>query len=366
MAAASSQPTGYRWMYLPLELNPDTYRELFYTEILPLVKPEWKPKDLDYHVFESGVTNTLVAFFQKKLGLQNSGSDVILLRVDGEGTECIINRTDEVIAILSLHHEGFCPPLHARLKNGLCYGFSPGRRLKVCETSSNQAIMRKIAGVMAKLHTVEVPHHFKDRVPFLWLKIDEFMMNVPFSFQDEDMQKLFCNSIGSIKDLQSEIATTKDLILRECDSPIVFCHNDIHSANIIYNEETDSIRLVDYEYTGPNYSAYDIADHFCEFAGVENVDYAKYPDEMVQKRWIRMYLEEAQKLKAEESMAAITDEAIHQLYREVNKLTLGCHLLWVAWGLFQAANSTIEFDYMEYAALRYKEYLERKDAFARL
>lgn len=30
---------------------------------------------------------------------------------------------------------------------------------------------------------------------------------------------------------------------------------------------TDAVGLVDYEYGGPNYLAFDIADHFCEFAG---------------------------------------------------------------------------------------------------
>ena len=27
------------------------------------------------------------------------------------------------------------------------------------------------------------------------------------------------------------------------------------------------VHLVDYEYGGPNFLAFDIADHFCEFAG---------------------------------------------------------------------------------------------------
>ena len=92
--------------------------------------------------------------------------------------------------------------------------------------------------------------------------------------------------------------------------------------------------MIDFEYGGPNYLAYDIADHFCEFAGtkliiynlyimiliqslssggekfviflhfcplanigVENVDYGRYPDESLQKLWLRMYLEEAAKLR---------------------------------------------------------------------
>ena len=57
------------------------------------------------------------------------------------------------------------------------------------------------------------------------------------------------------------------------------------------------MRLIDFEYAGPNHIAYDIGNHFCEFAGIENVDYSQYPDEDLQKQWLRNYLEEAASLK---------------------------------------------------------------------
>ena len=368
MASASSQLNhGYDWKYLPIKLHRDTYEQDFYTHLLPLVKPDWKEEAIEHHIFKSGVTNTLVAFYPKELGLHNSGENVILLRVNGEGTDKIINRTDEVIAILSLGKMGFCPPLYAELQNGLCYGFSPGRRLKVCETSGNRMIMRKIAGLMAKLHSFVIPNHFKDREPFLWSKIDKWLEKVPTSFQDDNTQQSFLSSIGSIENLSMNIESIKNLLGTKCKSPIVFCHNDIHSANIIYNEKTGIMKLVDYEYTGPNYPAYDIANHFCEFAGVENVDFSKYPNEAQQKEWIKMYLEGVQKLKIKGSnRVEISDQRIHELYCEVNKLALGCHLLWTVWGLFQAAHSTIDFNFMEYASLRYKEFLKKKDIFSNL
>ena len=65
------------------------------------------------------------------------------------------------------------------------------------------------------------------------------------------------------------------------------------------------MKLVDYEYTAPILFAFDIADHFCEFAGVENVDYNKYPKEDVQKRWVRMDLEERQHLRAKKNLKLV-------------------------------------------------------------
>lgn len=53
------------------------------------------------------------------------------------------------------------------------------------------------------------------------------------------------------------------------------------------------VGLIDLEYAGPNYLAFEIANHFCEFAGVHDIDFSLYPTEEVQKFWITAYLEES-------------------------------------------------------------------------
>lgn len=55
--------------------------------------------------------------------------------------------------------------------------------------------------------------------------------------------------------------------LTQLDSPIVFCHNDLLLGNILYDRSKKTVNFIDFEYAGPNYQAYDIANHFCEFAG---------------------------------------------------------------------------------------------------
>ena len=358
-AAAAGQSHGFRWRFLSdVKLRLDTYQEDFYNLILPYVKPEWKQELLIHHVFECGVTNTLVAFYPKGLELGKSATarNVVLLRINGEGTERIINRTDEVVAMLYLNKAGFCPEMYAQLNNGLCYGFSAGRRLQVYETLGDWRIMRKVAALMAKFHSLEVPAYFRDRKPFLWSKMEQLLKNVPSSFPDPDTQQSFLCSIGSIENLRKEIDWVKKLVV-DCKSPIVFCHNDIHSANIIYDEETGDMKLVDFEYTGPNYLAFDIANHFCEFAGVENVDYSKYPEEDVQERWVKIYLEEVASLLGKNT-EDISQTAVQNICNDIKKLVLGCHLFWIVWSLFQTIHSTKNI--MEYAILRYQEFLKQK------
>lgn len=67
--------------------------------------------------------------------------------------------------------------------------------------------------------------------------------------------------------LLQEMRNLKD-ILTKLHSPIVFAHNDLLLGNVIYNSEHNSVTFIDYEYAAMNYQAYDIGNHFSEFAGM--------------------------------------------------------------------------------------------------
>lgn len=56
-------------------------------------------------------------------------------------------------------------------------------------------------------------------------------------------------------------------ILKSQDMPITFCHNDLLLGNIIYNSKTSKVSFIDFEYAMLNYPAFDVANHFNEFAG---------------------------------------------------------------------------------------------------
>lgn len=60
-------------------------------------------------------------------------------------------------------------------------------------------------------------------------------------------------------------ALKKELI--NLNNEVVFAHNDLLLGNVLYNEKEMSVTFIDFEYTGYNYQAYDIANHFAEFAG---------------------------------------------------------------------------------------------------
>lgn len=153
-----------------LEVSLETYMGDFRTHLQGLLKPGWEGKELDSKVFDSGITNKLVAIFPKEKGLKQSREDVVLLRINGTGTEKFISRTDELVSISALHSAGLCPPVFAKLANGLCYGFLPGNQLGI-EEVREEGISAKVARLLARLHCVEIPEHFRGREPQVWAKV---------------------------------------------------------------------------------------------------------------------------------------------------------------------------------------------------
>lgn len=66
--------------------------------------------------------------------------------------------------------------------------------------------------------------------------------------------------------LEEEYKLLKDNLIK-LDSPIVYSHNDLLLTNILYDKNVNTVTFIDFEYTGFNYQAFDIANHFAEFAG---------------------------------------------------------------------------------------------------
>lgn len=142
--------------------------------------------------------------------------------------------------------------------------------------------------------------------------------------------------------------------LERLGSPVVFAHNDLLLGNIIYLEAERCVNFIDYEYADYNFQAFDIGNHFCEFAGVDEADFSRYPKRDFQLAWLRVYLQEYLQ------RSDITDAEVERLYLQVNQFALAAHMLWAVWSLIQAEHSNIDFDYVDYAHIRYAEYKKHK------
>ncbi|CAG0899416.1 unnamed protein product [Cyprideis torosa] len=78
------------------------------------------------------------------------------------------------------------------------------------------------------------------------------------------------------------------------------------------------------------------------------------------KDWIRIYLQEYN------GTSDVADQEVNELFRLVGKFTLLSHLFWAVWAVLQSNFSRIDFDFLGYATIRYKRYLDTKDHYLAL
>lgn len=146
-----------------------------------------------------------------------------------------------------------------------------------------------------------------------------------------------------------EVNFLEDLLTTKVSSPVVFCHNDLLLKNIVYfDEPLEGVAFIDFEYADYNYQAFDIANHFCEFAGVDQFDPSLYPNKEFQRVWLRHYLRRRRQLLRGDIAVSHElnecddddvelDAEVEQMYSHVRKFTLAAHLFWGIWSLIQVS-----------------------------
>uniref|UniRef100_A0A8C4UD22 ethanolamine kinase n=2 Tax=Falco TaxID=8952 RepID=A0A8C4UD22_FALTI len=303
-------------------------------------------------LFTDGITNKLVACYTDE-----DMADAVLVRVYGRKTELFVDRETELRNFQVLRAHGCAPDLYCAFQNGLCYQFLPGIALGP-DHVRDPHIFRLVAQEMARVHAIHANGSLPK--PILWQKLHKYLTLVKTDLSPKVSNPSLQQDVPSLEMLEHELAWMKET-LSQLGSPVVLCHNDLLCKNIIYDGTQEHVRFIDYEYTGYNYQAFDIGNHFNEFAGVKEVDYRLYPSKETQLQWLRSYLQAYKQLtQGDRGGTGVSEEELEALYVQVNKFSLASHFLWGCWGLIQDKYSTIDFNFLRYAKLRFKEYFKMK------
>ncbi|XP_053678118.1 ethanolamine kinase [Anopheles nili] len=336
------------------------------TAILQVIRPHWSPNSVRFKLFTDGITNKLVGCFnQPQAGPDESATpepeDVVLIRVYGNKTDMLIDRCKETENIQLLHRHGYAPALYATFNNGLAYEYVPGVTLTPTTVKCDR-VWPLIARRMAQMHKVRPEDGTRngtptEPVPALPGKIEQLLRLVPDRFtdplKDTRVRKVFPDVVA----LRTEFDDLYAQLLQK-HSPVVFCHNDLLLGNVIYDERRECVTFIDFEYAAPNHQAFDIGNHFTEFAGIDEIDYNRYPTREFQLRWLREYLSEYS--------GDVSEGTVQSLYVQVNQYALASHFLWAVWALIQAEHSTIDFDFVQFGTTRFLEYRRRREEFLAL
>ncbi|XP_008309740.1 ethanolamine kinase 2 isoform X1 [Cynoglossus semilaevis] len=328
-------------------------------DLLRILRPYWKTEDIQMKTFTEGLTNQLIGCY---LGsLQEPGC--VLVRIYGRRTELYVNRVREVEMFQVFHSHGCGPEIYCTFQNGICYEFVGGAVLDD-ELLPQPSIYRLIAAEMGRIHAIQ-PKCGVSAEPLLWTKMSQFLTMVKSSTNSNTMLQSPTKSsvampeVASFETLSAEIGSLKRHLL-QIDSPVVLCHNDLLTKNIIYNQKEGRVKFIDYEYADYNYQAFDIGNHFNEFAGV-NVNYSFYPSPELQRDWLKVYLQSYKESTGRE--ATVTEAEVTQLYIQVCKFSLASNLFWGLWAILQSHYSSIDFDFQRYALARLSYYFEKKEEY---
>ncbi|KAL1566111.1 ethanolamine kinase [Salvia divinorum] len=337
---------------------PSSSRTIDHSLSLPEMKPRivelfrdlfkhWSnldESDFSLETVSGGITNLLLKVSVR----EKDGSSVsTTVRLYGPNTEYVIDRQRELQAIPYLSAAGFGAKLLGVFGNGMVQSFIDARTLTPSDMRKPE-LVAEIAKQLRRFHEVEIPG---SKEPQLWNDISKFFSRaLTLEFDDSEKQKKY--EMVSFEEINQEINGLKAMTDR-VNAPVIYCHNDLLSGNLMLNDNDGKLYFIDFEYGSYNYRGFDIGNHFNEYAGYD-CDYNLYPIQDEQFNFFRHYLNP-------DTPHEVSKDALSALYAETNLYMLASHLYWALWALIQAKMSPIDFDYLSYFFLRYNEYKKQKN-----
>lgn len=352
--------------------------------------PDWKNAEGEVEIvqFTDGITNTLSKATRKVPGQTESQDDdeAILMRAYGKGTDVLIDRERELKAHELLANMGLAPPLLARFNNGLIYKFVQGH---VCSPADlrkphvYRATAKRIgqwhgslpiSAITSTPNINEQPNlrhcglkdgKYTRPIPNMWNVVQQWIDALP---NDSDADKQRNRTLNTeLEWLSEKFGSTPGLNGRD----YIFSHCDLLSGNVIVQQPSGSNRfesgdttehpvtIIDYEYSTPAHAAFDIANHFSEWAGFE-CEYPGCPTKSQRRDFLKHYVASFHYHSISDtdtcSVEIDFEKDIQQLYDQIDQFRGLPGFYWGIWGLIQAMISQIDFDYASYAEHRLGEY----------
>jgi len=299
-------------------------------------------------------SNPKITLTQQTVGTINQAfkvqidHEILMVRINsGNLASKLADRNRELLIISLAHSYGFGPTLYAKYNNGYVVSF--------------------IIGEVLELHQLRDPFYYKTIIPTVayWHNLKtpdtvEPQINVnPWSTIDK--WYVIADNLGvDIESIKKEIEEMRQHLVEKYDDRNTFTHNDLNFGNIIYTGE-NKMMFVDYEFSGIGNRYFDIANHFCEWCGLD-FDISRIPTKEEQLTWLQIYLshydQKFPQLPKEEQQTQLSQFAcIIQSYELIS------HLYWSLWGkIMSSGPSTNTFGYANYSLIRLNSYYLRKKA----
>uniref|UniRef100_A0A7S1F289 ethanolamine kinase n=1 Tax=Noctiluca scintillans TaxID=2966 RepID=A0A7S1F289_NOCSC len=318
---------------------------------------------------QGGITNLLFR-------VTPEGLDPVLVRIFGKAGDLACDRQSENAIFLELAASGFGPALWGLFGNGRIEGWLVGRRpMEAVEMLQTEPVdfVGKTAVRLAEMHRLSPDAAGDSSLPRVWEQLAEWIVHAgmvrfpPGSekaalLEDLHLQEIFAEArnleatIPSSRNEQGQqlIDSSSGVLARarEVLYEVAFCHNDLLSGNMMYSQEKDDLVFIDFEYASYNCVGFDIANHFNAVPEscliLDNTFDAKqyYPSRKVRHHWLRSYL-------AARGVDGVDQDFLDACSQVILEFSLLAEIRWVIWAVLNAGHAAVDFDYLNYAKLRY-------------
>eukprot|EP00516_Mucochytrium_quahogii_P001856 CAMPEP_0203760686 /NCGR_PEP_ID=MMETSP0098-20131031/13930_1 /ASSEMBLY_ACC=CAM_ASM_000208 /TAXON_ID=96639 /ORGANISM=" , Strain NY0313808BC1" /LENGTH=401 /DNA_ID=CAMNT_0050654363 /DNA_START=118 /DNA_END=1319 /DNA_ORIENTATION=- len=324
----------------------------------------------DAHMDNTQIT-TLQGGLTNQLYLVDDGKhEPVLVRIYGQNTEILIDRKKDTDVFHMLSDRKFGPELFGLFENGRVEQYIHSQVLTPPEMGEDKFVPL-ISRELARMHSLDLP---LNREPYLFKFLEQFDKlsgEVELEVGSSEQRRLESLNRGALrkrlKRLETELPSylnnhggdfiktarsESEKMALEFLFESVYAHNDLLAGNILYVEKENRVQFIDFEYGKYNYRGFDIANHFCEYAGFDFNLEKWYPTKANQIKFVEFYINASdawsKKLATCKDQKVFFDTCIQWL----DKFIIASHYLWGLWAIIQKKYSPIDFDYLEYAGLR--------------
>jgi thiamine kinase-like enzyme len=312
----------------------------------------------------------LVGGASNQIFMATAHSKSIVIRIYGEGVNALIGeqRPFEVLVSKTFGELGLGPKVLRVWEDGRAEEFLTGNSLKR-DHLFNEKVLGNLASKLALLHSsdlgevksLEDGEKEKERIPWV-VKVVNSWSEIAKRVQDGKF-------VSVVEKLVADFHQIAGTLWKRYPSDIVLCHNDLNAGNALVSgsvEDADvGLYLLDYEYAGYNYRAYDLGNIWCEtFMDNHCHEYpyfAAYPNNGLSiatlKKFCENYLQARNSINNEDQFEFDDEigngtEAINSMVRQVIAYSLGSHVVWGLWGLTMSQVQDIPFGFEEYGLKR--------------
>ncbi|RCK64662.1 Choline kinase [Candida viswanathii] len=318
---------------------------------------------------------------------QNIHLPALLLRVYGKNVDELIDRDNELAILVKLSQKRIGPRLLGIFSNGRFEQFLDGFVTLNKEQIRDKVLSQMLGRRMKDLHyKIELDSHDFTAEPTCWRLIEKWMkifeteLLPGYEQADYDPKNVFVVEFSKFK---GYVEKYKQWLFSKYDtdrfiSNYKFCHNDTQYGNLLLHEsfnpedvlidtlsidgevasshkKDSNLVVIYFEYSGANFPAYDIVNHFSEWMSDYHnpeksyfIHEENYPTKLEQLNLIKSYIEydfqypttNLHTKKQPEEIISNSSDPVPLMEYEIEKLYNECiywrasvQIFWCFWGL---------------------------------